>query len=189
METRKACLLMMLTVFFTLTTFAQKDAKKEADKQNEKKFEGHLEDDAEFVVMAFDGGMFEVQAGKLVQANASSVKVDELASRIIMDHSKANEQLKELASKKNITVPTELSAKAQKKYDQLSKLKGAEFDKEYAKQMVSDHKKDIEAFQKEADKGKDQDIKAWAAEKLPELKQHLSLAESTVNALQQTAKK
>ena len=164
------------------TSFAQKDAKKVADKENDKKFNDKKEDD-DFVVDAADGGLFEVQAAELSKTNASSVKVKELAEMMIKDHSKANEELKAIARKKNITLPTKLGDKNQKAFDKLTKLKGAEFDKEYADMMVSDHKEDIDMFQKEADKGYDGELKAWAAGKLATLKHHLSMAESTKEAV------
>jgi putative membrane protein len=181
--------LFMAAVCITASSFAQTDPKKSAKKENEKKLEGSMEKESEFAVMAADGGMLEVQAGKLAQSNASSDKVKDLANHMVMDHTQANQELKQLASKKNITLPSQLSDKAQKKYDELSKLQGTEFDKEYAKQMVSDHKKDIELFEKEAEKGKDTELKNWAASKQPTLKHHLSMAESTVDALKDTVQK
>lgn len=182
--------LFMAAVCLTASTaFAQTDPKKAAQKENDKKFEGSMDKESEFAVMAADAGLFEVEAGNLAKMNATSERVKELANHMVMDHSKSNIELKQLASKKNITIPDRLSDKFQKKYDELSKLRGAEFDKEYAQQMVSDHKKVIELFEKEATKGKDTDLKNWAAGKLPTLKNHLSMAESTVESLKDTAKK
>jgi putative membrane protein len=163
----------------TLPSFSQKkDSKKEADKANEKKFEDtHMEKDADFVVKAANDGMYEVQVAALAKTNASSEKVKELAEKMIKDHSKANEELKMIAAKKNITIPEKLSDKRQKDFDDLTKLKGADFDKKYAKGMVGDHKDAIDLFQKEADKGMDGELKAWAAGKIDTLKHHLHMAE------------
>lgn len=157
--------------------FAQTD-KKTAEKQNDKKFDNKMEDDAEFVVEAADDGMFEVQAAQLAKTNASSAKIKEMAEHIIKDHSKANEELKKIAAKKNITIPSKLSDKRQKDFDELTKSKGADFDKEYAKMMVKDHKDAIDLFQKEADKGHDGELKGWAATKIPVLQHHLTMAET-----------
>ncbi len=188
MKTNKTYLLILLSAFFTVTAFAQADAKKNAKKENEKKFEHtKMDDESEFVVDVADGGMFEVQAASLAKTKTSSVKVKTLADLMLKDHSMANDELKKLASKKNITIPTKLSEKRQKQFNELNKLNGIDFDKEYAKEMVNDHKKDIDAFQKEADKGKDADIRNWASQLLPKLKHHLTVAENTVNALKETA--
>jgi putative membrane protein len=168
----------VLTTSLSVPTFAQKDAKKTAEKENDKKFEdSKMEKDVDFVVDAANDGMYEVQVGELANTNATSEKVKQLAERMVKDHSKANEELKMVAAKKNITLPAKLSDKRQKDFDELTKLKGADFDKKYAKAMVSDHKDAIDLFQKEADKGMDGELKAWAAGKIPTLKQHLSMAE------------
>jgi len=164
-------------------SFAQQDAKKAADKANDQKFDDKKEDDAEFAVTAADDGMFEVQAAALANTNASSPRVKELAKMMMTDHAKANEELKGVAAKKNITLPAKLSDKKQEKFDKLTKLKGAEFDKEYSDMMVSAHKDAIDLFQKEADKGGDGELKAWAAGKVATLKHHLQMAESTHDAV------
>lgn len=159
-------------------SYAQTD-KKDAKKENKKTLSNSdMKDAAEFAVKAADGGMFEVQAAKIAQAKGSSQTVKDLAKHMIDDHTKANTELKQLASAKKITLPTKISDKYQKDIDDLNKLTGAEFDKEYAKMMVKDHKDDIDLFEKEAKSGKDAEIKSWAAEKVPTLKHHLSMAES-----------
>jgi len=165
------------------TTFAQQDSKKAAEKANDKKFDDKKEDDATFVVNAADDGMFEVQAAQLAKTNASSDKVKELANMMSMDHATANEQLKVVAAKKNITIPAKLSDKKQEKFDKLTKLKGSQFDKEYADMMVSAHKDAVDMFQKEADKGADGELKGWAASKVATLKHHLEMAQNTYEAV------
>jgi putative membrane protein len=72
-------------------------------------------------------------------------------------------------------------SEGQKVMDKLSKLSGADFDREYMKHMVEDHVKDVALFEKEAKNGKDADLKAWAEKTLPTLKEHLQMARD-VNA-------
>ncbi len=139
---KKLNVLALICVFSTASltaTFAQTDAKKEAKKTNDTKMD-NKKDDAAYVVNASDDGSFEVQAAQLATTNASSEKVKELAKMMSTDHAKANAELKAAAAKKGITVPAKLGAANQKKFDKLTKLKGAEFDKEYAEMMVSAHK-------------------------------------------------
>jgi putative membrane protein len=71
-----------------------------------------------------------------------------------------------------------MDSSSKREYDKLSKLSGADFDKEYMKQMVSDHKKDIKEFQSQAKSGKDADIKNFAQSTLPTLEDHLKQAEA-----------
>ncbi|MBB5397888.1 DUF4142 domain-containing protein [Mucilaginibacter sp. AK015] len=140
-------------------------------------------DDTKFAVMAANGGMMEVQLGKLALSKGSSPKVLEFAKMMVDDHSKANKELMGIAGTKTITLPAILDNKTQKDYDDMAKLNKAEFDKAYTDYMVKDHKEDIEEFQKEADKGKDAELKAFAAKTVPVLKHHLEMAQQANDAV------
>jgi putative membrane protein len=145
-------------------------------KSKEEKVSG---DDAEFAREAASGGMMEVQLGKLASERASNAQVKEFGQRMQKDHSKANDQLKKLAASKGIKLPTSLEGKQKSTVDKLTKLKGQEFDREYISTMVDDHKEDLEKFEKQADKGKDADLKKFASEHVPILRKHLELAQQT----------
>ena len=135
--------------------------------------------DNEFAGEAADGGMLEVKLGQLAKANGTAASVKALGSMMAMDHGKANDELKALAQKNNISLPAALSEKSQKTYDGLAAKKGADFDKAYAAMMVDDHNEDIPKFQSEADNGQNADLKAFAAKTLPTLKHHLEMSNST----------
>jgi putative membrane protein len=137
--------------------------------------------DRKFVVTAAQGGLAEVELGTLAAQRASTDAVKQFGQRMASDHGKANEELKGLAQQKGVPVPTALDAKHKKLHDRLSKLSGAEFDRAYMDEMVKDHRKDVSEFRSEAERGKDPDVKAWAAKTLPTLEAHLKQAE-TVNA-------
>ena len=139
--------------------------------------------DHNFAVKAAQGGMAEVKLGQLAEQNAESPDVKAFGRRMVTDHTKANDELKAIAGRKGITLPADIDAKDQSTYDRLSKLKGAEFDKAYMKDMVSDHKEDVSEFRHESEHGTDADIKAFAAKTLPTLEEHLHLAESTEGKL------
>lgn len=148
-----------------------------AEDQNEKKFEdSKVEDDTEFAVAAADGGMLEVQLGKLAQTNSTMANVKAFGQMMVDAHSQANEELITLAAQKNITLPTVLSDKNQRKYDDLAAKTGKDFDDAYTDFMVKDHQDDIDMFKKEADKGNDPDLKSWAAGKVSTLEHHLEMA-------------
>lgn len=134
--------------------------------------------DHSFVKEAASGGMAEVKLGQLAEQNGSSKAVKEFGSRMVADHSKANDQLKEAASRDNINVPAAMSQKDQATYERLSKLSGREFDKAYAATMVKDHREDVAAFKKEATAGTNTGIKQFASETLPTLEEHLKMAEA-----------
>ena len=133
--------------------------------------------DNTFVTKAAEGGLAEVELGKLAVEKASNDQVKQFGQRMVDDHSKANDELKTIAQKKNITLPSEISAKDKGLRDRLAKLSGASFDHAYMAAMLSDHKKDVSEFRVESNSGKDADIKAFAAKTLPTLEEHLKLAQ------------
>jgi putative membrane protein len=135
--------------------------------------------DAEFAVKAADGGMLEVQLAQLAEKKATSQEVKKFAKQMMTDHMKANDELQSLASQKNITLPADMSDDCKKDVDRLSKLSGAEFDKEYMKFMVDDHEDDVDEFKKASNDANDADIKAFAAKVLPVLENHLDMAKKT----------
>ena len=191
MKKVKTSSLLFAACFFALVSCAtknnQEDSKEVAEEQNEAKFDDtKLDDDTEFAVAAADGSMFEVQLGQLALTKASSPKVKEFAQSMVDDHTKANEELKTLAQTKNITLPSTISEEKQKDYDKLAEKSGADFDKAYSEFMVKDHKDDVDQFKKAAEKCEDAEIKSWAAEKLPVLESHLSMAESLEDAVDGT---
>ncbi len=135
--------------------------------------------DTHFATKAAAGGMAEVQLGQLALKNASSGDVKAFAQKMVDDHTKANDKLKNVAAKDNITLPSSMDSKDQATYDRLSKLNGAAFDRAYMRDMVADHKKDVADFQREASNGANPDLKNFASETLPTLQEHLKLAQDT----------
>jgi putative membrane protein len=135
--------------------------------------------DQSFIKDAAAGGMMEVQLGKLASEKASSPQVKEFGKKMEQDHSKANKEIQQLASSKNVQIADKLEGKHKSTYDRLAKLSGDRFDREYMKTMIDDHKDDVDKFKKEADKADDADVKQFAAKTLPTLEKHLELAQST----------
>jgi putative membrane protein len=131
--------------------------------------------DTEFLTKAAQGGMSEVALGKLAATKAQNPEVKKFGQKMVDDHSKANDELKALAAKKNFTLPTEVNSEQKSLMDKLNGLSGADFDKEYVKAMVDDHEEDVEEFKKQSESGKDADVKGWAAKTLPTLQTHLDM--------------
>jgi putative membrane protein len=129
--------------------------------------------DATFFKKAAEGGMAEVELGKLVQDKSPTSSVKEFGGMMITDHSAANDKLKAIAERKSIKLPTSPSVSQMATKTKLEVLSGATFDKSYIKGMVKDHQEDIKEFQTEASSGQDPDAKAYAAATLPTLKAHL----------------
>jgi putative membrane protein len=140
--------------------------------------------DEQFIKHATQDNLAEVKLGELAEQRAASDSVKQFGKRMASDHGKALEELKQLASQKGMAVDTALDRGHQRLYDRLSKLNGADFDRAYMKEMVKDHDKDVKAFQKEADAGKDADVKAWAGKTLPTLKEHQDQAKQVHASVQ-----
>jgi putative membrane protein len=131
--------------------------------------------DHKFAMEAAMGGMMEVELGRIAAQKGASDEVRQFGQRMVDDHSKAGDDLKQVAEGKGHTLPTALDAKHQAMIQKLNALSGEKFDKEYVKMMVKDHKKDVAAFQKEAGGGMDADIKSFASRTLPTLQEHLQM--------------
>jgi putative membrane protein len=134
------------------------------------------EDDKEFLTKAAQGNMLEVAIGQSVAQRAVSPEAKAFAMRMVTDHGKATEELKVLAVKKGVTLPTQLDAKHLSKADELQKLSGGKLDKEFADDMVDDHEEDVKEFRKAAKEVRDPDLRAWAEKTLPILEGHLAMA-------------
>lgn len=134
--------------------------------------------DVKFAMKAAQGGMAEVQLGQLAAQKGGTPDVKAFGQQMVDDHTKANDQLKQVAAEQKMSLPTTMDPKDQALYTKLQGLSGTEFDKTYMKAMVKDHKEDVKEFQKEADKGKNPQIKNFASQTLPVLQGHLSKAES-----------
>lgn len=132
--------------------------------------------DEDFAKEAAQGGLAEVKLGQLAEEKGSSNAVKSFGKRMVEDHSKANEQLKDVALREKVKLPTELSKKNQKTYDRLSELSGDAFDRAYARDMIHDHQNDVAAFKQEASSGQNQAIKNFAVQTLPTLEDHLKMA-------------
>ena len=146
--------------------------------------------DRKFMMEAAMGSMEEVELGRLATQRGSSDAVKQFGQRMVDDHSKANEELMQIASTKGVTLPSALDEKHKADVDKMSGLSGAEFDRAYLKEAgVKDHNKAVKLFQNEADKGKDADLKAFAAKTLPTIQEHLRMAQDMSGSMGKSGKK
>ena len=150
-----------------------KDSQEIAETSNEAKFSNTMENDAEFLVSAAELNYEEIELGKLAQINGSMPEVKELGKMMEVEHTKALNDLKTLAAKKEITIPATITDKGKSAYDKLKVKSGTDFDKEYCNMMVKGHKDAISKFEKGNSDSKDADIKAWAETTLISLRAHL----------------
>jgi putative membrane protein len=129
--------------------------------------------DSSFLKSAAQGGMSEVELGQLAQQKALNPAIKEFGAMMVKDHTAANEKLKALAASEQVSLPEGPSLMQKASKSRLNMLSGDSFDKAYVKDMIDDHKDDIEEFQKEVSEGKDPQAKAFASATLPTLQMHL----------------
>lgn len=132
--------------------------------------------DSDFAIKAADGGMLEVQLGKIALTNASNQGVKDFGQMMVDDHTKANNELMALAKQKGIVLPPAPSQKSVDHIKNLNEKTGTEFDKDYIDHMISDHEEDITLFENASENATDEDIKAFANKTLPTLRNHLAAA-------------
>jgi putative membrane protein len=138
--------------------------------------------DESFYKDAAEGGLAEVEQGKLAEDKAQSQAVRDFGALMVHDHSAANEKLKTVAASKGMDLPTSPGISQMASIDKLKLLSGDTFDKSYVKAMLEDHEKDIAAFRREAADGKDPDARAFAAKTLPTLEVHLKKIRSIASS-------
>lgn len=141
------------------------------------KSSGGTDADATFMKKAARGGAAEVELGQLAVQKASNAQVKEFGQRMVNDHTKANNELKQVASQKQVDLPQELSAKDKATKARLEKLSGAQFDRAYMTHMVKDHQADVAEFARESKMAKDPAVKSFAEQTLPTLREHLKEAQ------------
>ena len=128
--------------------------------------------DQEFLAKATEGGLKEVELGRLASQKASNVDVKAFATRMIEDHGKANAELARIAGNSAPKPAAEKLAPPAK----LTTATGADFDRAYMAEMVMAHQNTIALFEKQARDGQDEALKRFVTEKLPTVRDHLEKA-------------
>lgn len=119
--------------------------------------------DKTFMKKAAKGGMMEVAMGQIAEQKGQSEDVKSFGKRMVTDHTKANDELKSIASKKGVQLPSK---------EHTTKWTS---DKAYIDMMVKDHEKDLAEFKEEASSGSDADVKKFADDTAKVIQEHLDL--------------
>lgn len=130
-----------------------------------------------FLKQAAEANIAEVELGEVAQERAARKEVKEYAQHLQKEHKMSIEKLESIASKKDMELPDEPNASQKKMKERLSKLEGPAFDKAYLDAMVKDHQKNIKTFEQQAKSAKDPEVKQYASQTLPTLREHLKQAQ------------
>ncbi len=140
-------------------------------------------DDRQFVNEAASAGLFEVKSAELAKDKGSSEMVKTYSDHLKQDHNQANQDLMGIANRKGIQVPTEMMPRHKATYDRLAGLSGAEFDRQFLQAQVQAHQQAVQLFENASKNAQDPDIKAFAAQYLPALRDHLKMAQDHMQHL------
>jgi putative membrane protein len=134
--------------------------------------------DKRFTDYAIKDGMLQVALANEAVTKSTNTDVEDVAHRVMQDHSKWDQQLTQLAQKDGFQVPNKMSGDREKKLQKLSGLSGPKFDRAYIRYEIKDQKKDIKEFTNEATAGNDPGLKSFASQAVPELQWRLSRSET-----------
>jgi putative membrane protein len=125
-----------------------------------------------FIIMASIGNLLEISSGRLAAQKAIRPDIKSFGNMMVSDHTQTQQKLMQLSKNKGYQIPPEATGGVMADL----KLKNATdaFDRLYVHAMVVDHRSTVQMFEKYALTGKDPDVKAFAQQTLPTLKQHLA---------------
>ncbi len=141
-------------------------------------------DDRKFLMTAAMSGMKEVELSRMALTRASSEEVRRFAQQMVDEHTRANQELMQLAASKGVTLPTMPDTKLQSMLTRMGAMSGAEFDRAYLREAgVKEHRNAAKLFERESMRGRDADLTGFASRLLPAIRSHLSMAETMERAM------
>jgi putative membrane protein len=133
--------------------------------------------DRAFLKSAADANMTEAHLGKMAQDQAADTGVKDFGQTLVKDHTKAYGELTVVANKTGESIPKGIDVRRNRAIVELTRQKGMGFDRRFLAHEVQDHRKTITEFKREAEKGQNADVKAYAQKMIPTLEEHLRKAE------------
>ena len=134
-----------------------------------------VKSDQRLLIDLAQANLAEIEAARLAQDKTQNQEVKNFAQQMINDHTKALQEVQQLAQARGVTLPTEADAKHKRMAQRLSGLSGDAFDRRYLAQSgVADHKKTHALLERVQGRAKDAELKALAARLQPTVDQHLN---------------
>ncbi|MGF7180532.1 putative outer membrane protein [Tunturiibacter psychrotolerans] len=119
----------------------------------------------------------EIQIGQLASKQGATEGVKKFGQRLVIDHTRLEDELKPIAAKIGLTPPTELAPGDQTLLGKLQGQSGSEFDDTFIHAMVKGHQEAIQLYKTEETSGQDPTVKNAARYGEPVIAEHLKLAE------------
>ena len=128
---------------------------------------GGANTDQQFMQKIAQENMAKIFLAYLARQNAQNEQVKAYAQQVLEDYGKANAALADIATQQFVALPQSVDPKEQERFEALSQLHGAAFDKAYMEAMLNGQKTDVSRFKQETAKGNNQSMIDWARNVLP----------------------
>jgi putative membrane protein len=139
-----------------------------------------------FMTTAAISDRFEIQSSQIAMQQARSDEVKEFAESMVEDHSGTTEDLLEFAQDKGVRLPDQVDARHQQLLAQLQQAPAGSFDATYVQQQVQAHREAVQLFEQYAQSGDDEELKEWAEDTVPTLREHLQEAQQLAQSMPMT---
>jgi len=129
---------------------------------------------SEFIKDAIRGDNSEMTLGQMAAERGASADLRQFGQTLHDDHAQARSDAMRVAEQLGVRAPDTMMPEARQEQRKLDGLRGRAFDREFARYMVKDHRKDIADFRKQARRGGP--VGDLAQRTLPDLQKHLAMA-------------
>lgn len=138
--------------------------------------------DKTFMMKAEQSNLAEIKTSELAQQKATGENYKNFAQQMIDDHTTAENDLKQLAQSKGVTLTNDPGPKNRAAAARLTRLNGTAFDVNYRRIQHDGHAATIALFRKEIRSGQDADVKAYAQKYLPKIEEHYRMLAELKNS-------
>jgi putative membrane protein len=140
-------------------------------------------DDMRFVQGAANNSLWKMNLGNLAKKQAASREVKEFGATMATDHGQYYRELNRLAAGKGVALTTDPDLVRKNTFTFLAQEYGAAFDRNYISLMIDDNQRDLSLYRQEAEKGRDGEIRAFAAGIIKKLEAYIRAAERILSDL------
>lgn len=166
----------LVSVFLYCRNSSTRSDSVEVAKESNKEKGGLAKVQSDFLVNAYSKGLLKLALSDVAKQKAQAKRVQKFANEMVQAHRKLNEELKNLATQKQLTMPGDLTADQQKQLNELKNKLGRAFDVQYVSLMIDEHQTAVDEFEKASRDYEDADVQVLAARNLPPLRAHLDSA-------------
>jgi putative membrane protein len=141
-------------------------------------------DDFMFAMQAADGGLYEVEAGRLATTRATRPEVQRFGQMLVDHHTAANAELIELLQARAVRPPAAMPSQMSYRLARLAAADAREFDSQFVRTVgVDEHRQQVGLFERASREVQDPALRAWFVKTLPALRSHLNAAQTLAGSL------